>query len=103
MNYEQILEIVNLGVIILNRDYKVEYWNRWMAMHSNIKSEDIVGASVFDFFPNLNNPIFMRNCKSVLTFGNLIFLSQKLHRHLFPFKLIRTGLSKMNHMQQEML
>ncbi len=100
MNYEQILNVVNLGVVVFDREYKVCYWNRWMAMHSNIQSQTIINRPIFDFFPDLNNPIFMRNCRSVLTFGNLIFLSQKLHKYLFPFKLIRSGISPMEYMQQ---
>jgi diguanylate cyclase (GGDEF)-like protein len=72
--------------VVLDRDIKIQYWNRWMAMHSGIPSEQIISEPLFDFFPHLNTPSFNKNCKAVLSFGNFAFFSQKLHRFLFPFK-----------------
>jgi diguanylate cyclase len=82
----QIFDTVNIGLVILDRDLRVQHWNRWMALHSGKTAEEIIGSSIFEFFPDLNNPRFLRNCQSVLAFGNLTFFSQKLHRYLFPFK-----------------
>jgi len=86
MIFNQIFDMVNLGLVILDKEYKVYKWNRWMELHSGIEAEKISGKPVFDFFPNLNNPTFLRNCKSVFAFGNFSFFSQKLHKYFFPFK-----------------
>lgn len=82
----QIFDTVNFGLVVLDRDVKIQYWNRWMSMHSGITSKQIIGEPLFDFFPHLNTPGFNKNCKAVLSFGNFAFFSQKLHRFLFPFK-----------------
>jgi diguanylate cyclase len=82
----QIFDTVNFGLVVLDRDLKIQYWNRWMAMHSAIPSQQIIGEPLFDFFPHLSTPGFNKNCKAVLSFGNFAFFSQKLHRFLFPFK-----------------
>lgn len=82
----QIFDTVNIGLVVLDRDIKITYWNRWMSMHSGIPSHQIVGEPLFDFFPHLNTPAFNKNCKAVLSFGNFAFFSQKLHNYLFPFK-----------------
>lgn len=82
----QIFDTVNFGLVVLDRDMKIQYWNRWMSMHSGIPSNQIINGPLFDFFPHLNTPSFNKNCKSVLSFGNFAFFSQKLHRFLFPFK-----------------
>lgn len=78
--------MVTIGMLILDRDMKVTQWNRWMEMHSKISRETIIGSSIFEFFPNLNNSWFTRNCKTVFSFGNFSFASQKLHKYLFPLK-----------------
>ncbi|MBF0459424.1 MAG: response regulator [Nitrospirae bacterium] len=96
----QMLDMLNSGVAIIDRKMAVLYWNRWLAMQSGIKSSDIVGANLLDFFPNLDNPSFMKSCKSVFTFGNFIFLSQKLHKYLFPFKLTGHKAAYFEYMQQ---
>jgi len=82
----QIFDTVNIGLVTLDKEIKVRYWNRWMASRSGIPADQIIGEPIFDFFPHLSTPSFNKNCKAVLSFGNFAFFSQKLHRFLFPFK-----------------
>jgi len=82
----QIFDTVNFGLVVLDRDLKIQYWNRWMSIHSSLLAEQIIGEPLFDFFPHLSTPSFNKNCKAVLSFGNFAFFSQKLHKYLFPFK-----------------
>ena len=99
--FSQIFETVNFGLIILNAELKVSHWNHWMARHSGIDEKQIIGASLFDFFPEINTPRFLRNSNAVLSFGNFAFFSQKLHRFLFPFKPVGSFQSSMfQNMQQ---
>jgi len=100
MNFSQIIEMVNIGIVVIDKDLKVLLWNRWMETHSNISAENIVGRSLLDFFPEINTPKFSRNLKSVLAFGNFSFFSQKLHNYLFPFKTSNILGSDFNYMQQ---
>jgi diguanylate cyclase (GGDEF)-like protein len=92
--------MLDVGIVILDRDLNVFKWNRWMATHSKIQPEDIIGKPLFNFFPDLNTPWFLRNCKSVFAFGNFAFFSQKLHKYCFPFKAYNTLGSDFEHMQQ---
>jgi diguanylate cyclase (GGDEF)-like protein len=82
----QIFDTVNIGVLTLDLELRVQYWNRWMELHSGIPAEKIIGTPIVDYYPKLNNPRFAKNCKSVLLFGNFSFFSQKLHKYLFPLK-----------------
>jgi diguanylate cyclase len=100
MIFSQMFDMLDVGIVILDSDLKVYKWNRWMTTHSKIPPEDIVGKPLFDFFPNLNVSWFLRNCKSVFTFGNFAFFSQKLHKYCFPFKAYNTLGSDYGHMQQ---
>lgn len=100
MIFEQVFNMINVGLVILDEDLFVCHWNRWMELHSGIQAENIIGSPIFKFFPNLDNPKFLRNCKSVFKFGNFSFFSQKLHHYLFPFKPDSTFGSEFNHMQQ---
>ncbi len=86
MIFAQMFNMVNAGIVIIDKSFTVQEWNRWMEMHSMITSEKIIGSSIFDFFPKLENQWFKRNCKSIFAFGNFYFFSQKLHQYLFPFK-----------------
>ncbi|RJQ55791.1 MAG: sensor domain-containing diguanylate cyclase [Nitrospiraceae bacterium] len=100
MMLQQIFDAINLGIVILDRDFRVRAWNRWMEIHSGIAYDEIKGNSIFDRFSHLNNPKFIRSCKSVFAFGNFCFFSQKLHHHLFPFKTTGYADTRFEHMQQ---
>jgi diguanylate cyclase len=93
-------DMLDVGIVILDSELNVYKWNRWMATHSKLLPEKIVGKSLFEFYPDLNAPWFLRNCKSVFTFGNFAFFSQKLHKYCFPFKAYNTLGSDFEYMQQ---
>jgi diguanylate cyclase len=100
MIFFQVFDMVDIGLVILDKDLRVRHWNRWMQLHSGIDNGKIVGSIIFDIFPHLNRPRFLRSCKTVLTFGNFCFFSQKLHHYLFPFKPISSLDSNFKCMQQ---
>ncbi len=92
--------MVDIGLVILDKELRICHWNRWMQLHSGIYADKIVGSRVFDSFPNLQRPRFLTSCKSVTTFGNFCFFSQKLHHYLFPFKPISSLDAEFKFMQQ---
>lgn len=100
MIFNQISDMINLGLVVLDEDLKVHFWNRWMAQHSGIDPDRITGQRLFDFFPDLDEPNFLRNCRTVFAFGNFAFFSQKLHRYLFPFRPTYSDKTRFDYMQQ---
>jgi diguanylate cyclase (GGDEF)-like protein len=100
MIFFQVFDMVDIGLVILDKDLRICHWNRWMQLHSGIDATKITGSVVFDIFPNLDQSRFRNNCKAVVTFGNFSFFSQKLHHYLFPFKPISSFDSQFNFMQQ---
>ena len=82
----QILETIRLGVFVLEPDGRIAYWNRWLESASDIASEEALGKSIFELFPEVDKPAFRRNLKSVLSFGNFAYFSQKLHGRLLPLR-----------------
>ncbi|MBF0320339.1 MAG: diguanylate cyclase [Nitrospirae bacterium] len=97
MIYRQVFDVINIGIVILDTELNVCYWNRWMTQHSGIECEDIIGSPLLEFFPEINTKYLDRSVKAVLRFGNFVFLSQKLHKYLFKFKKDTSGFQ---HMQQ---
>ncbi len=98
--YKKVLDVLNMGVVILDSQYSILEWNRWMEIHSGISHEDIEGTILFNHFPQLSNTAFIRGFKSVLKFGNYVYFSQKLHNYLFPFRLTGQYSQYYDYMQQ---
>jgi diguanylate cyclase (GGDEF)-like protein/PAS domain S-box-containing protein len=100
MILNQIFDAINLGIVVLDRDLLVQKWNRWMEIHSGIDADKIIGKSIFELYPDLESAKFKRSCKSVFSFGNFCFFSQKLHSYLFPFQSETYLGSEFEYMQQ---
>jgi diguanylate cyclase len=100
MNFTNVFDILNLGIVILDAEYRIRYWNDWMYMHSGVPAEEMLDKNLFDAYPALNNNVILRSFKSVFTFGNFYFFSQRLHGYIFPMKTLSSFQDHFEHMQQ---
>lgn len=98
--HDQIFENINLGLMILDRDLTVTAWNRWMELHSSISLKEISGRSILEFYPHLAQSKYSLFFKSVLSFGNYAFFSQKLHKYLIPMTNPHHSARQLPFMQQ---
>ena len=98
--YAQIFHTIDVGLVMLDKDLRVQQWSRWMEQHSSIPFHKIIGRPLFDFFPELDHPRFLMNFKMVVKFGNSCFLSQKLNKYLSPFKPAGAFAGEFEYMQQ---
>ena len=96
----QIINTINCGIVVIDREYTVYYWNHWMEIYSHKNSSDIIGKNLLEVYSNLNNHQFIRSCKSTFSFGNFIFISQKLHKYLIPLKAFQYSNLNIDYMQQ---
>ncbi|MFQ5587699.1 MAG: diguanylate cyclase [Nitrospiria bacterium] len=96
----QVLDAVDTGIVVFDRDFRVSHWNHWMATRTCLGRKEVLGRSLFDFYPRLKNRRFLRNCKSVFSFGNLAFFPQDPYRYLFPMKPLGLFQSEFEWMQQ---
>jgi len=100
MNFQSVFDMLNMGIVILDAEYRIRYWNDWMAMNTRKPAEKMLDRNIFDAYPHLNQPVILRSFKSVFTFGNFYFFSQKLHGYLFPIKVFSSFQTAFEHMQQ---
>ena len=100
MDAAQVIETIDTGVVIFDGNFKVAYWNGWMAANSQISAKEIIGRSLFDFYPHLKTQSFLRNCKSVLAFGNFAFFPQDPYSYLFEMKPMEWFRDQFAFMQQ---
>ncbi len=86
IDLSQIVETLSLGVLVLDPEARIVYWNRWLENASGHSFPEVRGRSIFELYPELENPAFMRNFRSVLSFGNYAYFSQRVHDHLLPLR-----------------
>ena len=80
-----IAEQLNSGIIIIDFDCKVLYWNRFLDIHAHKKLSENKGRLLFDIFPELPVRWLRRKFSSVSQLKTPAFCSWEQRHHLFEF------------------
>ena len=78
-------QLAPYGVITLDRSLRVCSWNRWMASHSSLSSEDVFARNLLDVYPELKERNLVAPFQRALR-GESSVLSTALHQYLFRLK-----------------
>ncbi|MFC2089814.1 ATP-binding protein [Bacteroidota bacterium] len=81
-NY-RIFDNISTGIFIIDSNFRVVYWNTHLEEWTNIKSPDIEGQILFDFFPEFRNERVKARLEHTFEFGSPVILSSKLNNNLF--------------------
>ncbi|TVZ37463.1 diguanylate cyclase (GGDEF)-like protein [Alteromonadaceae bacterium 2753L.S.0a.02] len=84
-----VLQDIDVGLVILNRDFKIELWNSFMQNHSARMPDQVLGRVLFDLFPELPEAWFRRKVESVFVLHNSAFTTWEQRPYLFRFKSYR--------------
>jgi diguanylate cyclase (GGDEF)-like protein len=82
---EHVIENLNVGLFIVNRDFEVVLWNRFMAVHSGKGADEVVGRNLFDVFPELPRRWLQQKLRSVFLLKNAAFTAWEQRPYLFKF------------------
>lgn len=100
LDFAQIMQSLNLGIVVLDRDLRIVFWNRWLEEHSRQGSAEVIGRDITDLFPGLVQKGFRWKAENVFKLGTFAFFAQQLHGHLIPLPLARYLTSSFEYMQQ---
>ncbi len=80
---------IDVGIIVLDRQYCVHVWNGFMGNHSGQPGEKVIGSNVFGLFPELPEQWFRRKVESVVMLKSRAFTTWEQRPYLFRFKNYR--------------
>ncbi|WP_447592082.1 diguanylate cyclase [Aquipseudomonas campi] len=81
-----IVQSIDVGVVVLDRDYRVEVWNSFMENRSGRRPEDALQKSFFSLFPEVEERWFRHKVESVVTLGTPAFTIWEQRPYLVRFK-----------------
>lgn len=81
-----IVQSIDVGVVVLDREYRVEVWNSFMENHSGRTARDASERSFFELFPEVEESWFRRKVESVATLGTPAFTIWEQRPYLVRFK-----------------
>jgi diguanylate cyclase (GGDEF)-like protein len=85
-HWRKAIELMPLGVLVLDRGGRVMAWNAWLTKQTTLEPDRVVGRTLAELFPGFESPRFEWALEQVFTGGSPQLLSQSLNRHLIPIK-----------------
>jgi len=93
-NQAQLLDHLSIGAAVIDRSLRIVFWNRWLAEHSTLSQEEVVGRAIQEVMPVLIKKGFVLKAREVFRNGQPSFFNKKLHQNVFPFYSGRSYIEK---------
>lgn len=83
------LESVEVGLVVLDLDFRVQAWNGFMENHSGITASKIRNRVLFELFPDIPEAWLTRKVDAVALLNTRAFTSWEQRPYLFQFRNTR--------------
>ena len=64
---------LNTGVLIVDMEFNIVMWNRFLQVHANKTPDQVISQSIYTVFPELPRRWFERKLSSVIQLKNQSF------------------------------
>lgn len=80
-----LLGSIEVGIVVVDRDYRVVVWNQFMENHSSIVPSMIRGKSLFDSFSEIDENWLRAKAEPVFSLKSPVFVIWEQRPYLFHF------------------
>jgi diguanylate cyclase (GGDEF)-like protein len=95
-----LLGSIEVGIVVLDKEFNVQVWNQFMENHSSIVPGMIQDKNIFEFFPEIDKEWFTRKAAPAFSLKSPVFIIWEQRPYLFHFDCNRPITSQANHMYQ---
>jgi PAS domain-containing protein len=79
------LQSVDVGIVVLDRNFAIQVWNGFMESHSGLLPSDVRDKSLFSLYPSIKEDWFKQKCKPVFELKTRAFMTWEQRPYLFKF------------------
>ncbi len=98
--FDLICNTVDNGIILINKDLEVFFWNKWLEIRTGITIDDIKNKNLIDFYPNINKSKLQRKITTALKLNSPTFYTPQISEFLFNIELAKVADKVFDSMQQ---
>ena len=95
-----ILQHMNNGLVVVDRDYKICMWNSFMENHSGLSVDDVDERVLFDVFPDLQRSWFQKKIDTVFHLDCQAYTIWEERPYVFKFDNYRPITGNLDFMYQ---
>jgi len=98
---EVLLNSLENGHFVVDDNFVVTYWNRWLSVNTQITSKDIIGKSLEEFYPNINYKILRRKIKTAIRLNSPTFYDSNNDSAFLPIRRNKVTKTSLKLMKQQ--
>jgi diguanylate cyclase (GGDEF)-like protein len=84
-----VLQSIDIGLVILDREYKIQLWNGFMENHSGMRPDEVHDKPLFESFSDIPETWFRQKAEPVFELKTRTFTIWEQRPYLFRFKNYR--------------
>ncbi|WP_395345730.1 hypothetical protein PN836_017625 [Ningiella sp. W23] len=97
------IQTVDVGIVVFNRQFEVKVWNGFMEAHSGLLPSDVRDKALFTLFPDISSTWLSQKVKSVFDLRTRAFVTWEQRPYLFKFRNYRPITSNAPYMYQNLV
>jgi PAS domain S-box len=78
-----LLDNISVGICIIDKDYKVLFWNEYMEAYTGYEKDEVQNYYLFHFFPVFKDKIYRERIDNIFNGWPPVILSSRLHNAFF--------------------
>lgn len=97
-----ILGAIDVGIVVLDRNYNVQLWNEFMQNHSGLRPSQVRDKNLFTMCPQVDEAWLKRKVERVWQLDARVFISWEQRPYVFRFRNSRPITGNSEWMYQNM-
>ncbi|MFM2483698.1 GGDEF domain-containing protein [Celerinatantimonas yamalensis] len=98
----EMIQTIDVGLIVLDKQYNIQTWNTFMEAHSGLRPDQAQGKNIFTLFPALPETWLRNKVDTVFMLNNRSFTTWEQRPHVFKFRNYRPITGMAEYMYQNM-
>lgn len=79
------LQTVDVGIVVLDRNYDIRVWNAFMESHSGMLPSDVRDQNLFKLFPEVDVDWLKNKCRPIFELKNRAFITWEQRPYILKF------------------
>ena len=97
---EKLLSSIDNGIVILDENLTIFYYNEWLEIHTKQKESDLLQKSLANIFTEVNQKTLKRKIRTALKMDTPAFYAASTSKYLISIKLNQLNVTDYEHMRQ---
>lgn len=81
----EMVQSVDVGIVVLDREFKVQVWNGFMESHSGLLPSEVRDKTIFSLFSEMNENWFKQKARPVFELKTRAFMTWEQRPYLLKF------------------